>query len=73
ITGFTLKVGSATGRIKWPFLTNETIVEAPIVYAKIPGYPGLWQLYNETAGVQLARPVDIGYLVILFAREHSVL
>jgi hypothetical protein len=59
ITGFTLKVGSATGRIKWPSLTNETIVEAPIVYARIPGYPGLWQLYNETTGVQLARPVDV--------------
>jgi hypothetical protein len=27
-----------------------------------PGYPGLWQLYDETTGVQLARPVDTQYL-----------
>jgi hypothetical protein len=41
ITGFTLEVGTATGLVKWPSLTNETTVETSIVYANITSYPEL--------------------------------
>jgi hypothetical protein len=41
MTGHTLQVDTATGRVKWPSLTRETLIETPIVYANISGYPGL--------------------------------
>ena len=72
ITGFTLEVDTATGLVKWPSLTNETIVEAPIVYANISGFPGLWQLYNETLKTHLAHPVGGKYLVYYNVYENTV-
>jgi hypothetical protein len=72
ITGHTLKVVTATGLVKWPSLTNETIVEAPIVYANISGYPELWQLYNETLKTHLAKPIDDRYLVYYNVYENTV-
>ncbi|MFZ8791005.1 MAG: hypothetical protein ACO2OS_01805 [Thermosphaera aggregans] len=63
VTWHTLQVDTATGRVKWPSLTNETIVEAPIIYANITSYPGLWQLYNETLKTHLAHPVGGKYPV----------
>jgi hypothetical protein len=72
ITGHTLQVGTATGRVKWPSLTRETLVETPIVYANISGYPGLWQLYNETLGTHLAHPVGGKYLVYYNPVENTV-
>jgi hypothetical protein len=60
ITGHTLQVDTAAGLVKWLSLshTNETIVEAPIVYVKIISYPEFWQLYNETLKTHLAHPVE---------------
>jgi len=72
ITGFTLEVDTAMGLVKWPSLTNETIVEAPIVYANISGYPGLWQLYNETLRIHLAHPLENKYLVYYNTVENTV-
>ena len=72
ITWHTLQVGTATGRVKWPSLTNETIMETPIVYAKITSYPELWQLYNETLGTHLAHPVGGKYLVYYNPVENTV-
>lgn len=65
-------MNTATGRVKRPSLTNETIVEAPIVYANISGYPELWELYNETLGTHLARPVGGKYLVYYNPVENTV-
>jgi len=72
ITWHTLQVGTATGRVKWPSLTRETLVETPIVYANISGYPGLWQLYNETLRIHLAHPVGGKYLVYYNPAENTV-
>jgi hypothetical protein len=72
ITWHTLQVDTATGLVKWPSFTNETIVEAPIVYANISGYPGLWQLYNETLKTHLAHPVGGKYLVYYNPVENTV-
>jgi hypothetical protein len=72
ITGHTLQVGTATGRVMWPSLTNETIVETPIVYANILGYPALWQLYNETLKTHLAHPVGGKYTVYYNPVENTV-
>jgi hypothetical protein len=72
ITGFTLEVVTATGLVKWPSLTDETIVETPIVYANITGYPALWQLYNETLKTHLAHPVGGKYLVYYNPVENTV-
>jgi hypothetical protein len=72
ITGHTLQVDTATGRVKWPSLTNETIVEAPIVYTNITSYPELWQLYNETLRTHLAHPVGGKYLVYYNPVENTV-
>jgi hypothetical protein len=47
-------------------------VETPIVYANISGYPGLWQLYNETLGTHLAHPVGGKYLVYYNPVENTV-
>jgi hypothetical protein len=58
-----LGANTSVALVKWPSIANRMLVETHEVYARIPGYPGLWQLYNETTGVQLARPVDGGYLV----------
>jgi len=71
ITWHTLQVGTATGLVKWPSLTSETIVETPIVYTNISGYPGLWQLYNETLGTHLAHPVGDKYLVYYNPVENT--
>jgi hypothetical protein len=71
ITGFTLEVGTATGRVKWPSLTNDTLVETPIVAAKIASYPALWQLYNETLGSRLSKPIDNKYLVCYNPYENT--
>jgi len=49
ITGFTLEGVTATGLVRWPSTTSETIVEAPIVYVKITSYPALRQLYSENS------------------------
>jgi hypothetical protein len=67
-----LKANTSVALVKWPSHVNGTLVEISLVYAKIPGYPGLWQLYNETTGVQLARPVDGGYLVYYDPFENTV-
>jgi hypothetical protein len=72
ITAFTLEVGTATGRVKWPSLTIETIVETLIVYTNISGYPGLWQLYNETLKTHLAHPVGDKYIVYYNPVENTV-
>jgi hypothetical protein len=72
ITGFTLEVDTTTGLVKWPSLTNETIVEAPIVYANISEYPELWQLYNETLRIHLAHPLENKYLVYYNTVENTV-
>ena len=72
ITKFTLEVAAATGLVEWPSLTNETIVETPIVYANITGYPGLWQLYNDTLGIHLAKPVDGKYQVYYDPVENTM-
>jgi len=72
ITGFTLEVGTATGLVKWPSLTNETIVETSIVYANITSYPELWQLYNETLRTHLSHPVGGKYLVYYNPVENTV-
>jgi len=72
ITGHTLQVDTATGRVKWPSLTSETIVEAPIVYANITSYPELWQLYNETLKTHLAHPVGGKYLIYNNPVENTV-
>jgi len=72
LCSITLQVDTATGRVKWPSLTNETIVETPIVYANITSYPGLWQLYNETLGTHLAQPVGGKYLVYYNSVENIV-
>jgi hypothetical protein len=71
ITRFTLEVATATGLVKWPSLTSETIVETPIVYANITGYPELWQLYNETLGIHLAKPLDGKYQVYYDPVENT--
>jgi len=71
ITRFTLEVATATFLVEWPSLTNETMVETPIVYANITGYPGLWQLYNDTLGIHLAKPVDGKYLVYYDPVENT--
>jgi len=71
ITRFTLEVATATGLVEWPSLTNETMVETPIVYANITGYPELWQLYNDTLGIHLAKPVDGKYQVYYDPVENT--
>jgi hypothetical protein len=72
ITGHTLQVDTATGQVKWPSLTNETIVEAPIVYVKIISYLAFWQLYNETLKTHLVQPVGGKYLVYYDPVENNV-
>jgi hypothetical protein len=72
ITGHTLQVDTAMGRVKWSSLTNETIVETPIVYANITSYPELWQLYNKTLKTHLAHPVENKYLVYYNPVENTV-
>jgi hypothetical protein len=72
ITGYTLQVDTATGLVKWSSLTNETIVETPIVYANITSYPALWQLYNETLKTHLAYPVGGKCLVYYNPVENTV-
>jgi hypothetical protein len=72
ITGHALQVDTATGRVKWSSLTRETLIETPIVYANISGYPGLWQLYNETLETHLAHPVGGKYLVYYNSVENTV-
>jgi len=58
----------------WPSLTNDTVVEFPVVTAKISSYPKLWELYNETIETYLAKPVDNKYLVYYNPCEkHSIL
>jgi len=69
---FTLQVGTTQVLIKWPSLSNKTLVETPIVYANISGYPVLWQLYNETLGIHLAKPVDNKYQVYYSPVEDTV-
>jgi len=70
--GFALQIDTATGLVKWPSLTDETIVEAPIVYTNITSYPELWQLYNETLKTHLAHPVGGKYLVYYNPVENTV-
>jgi hypothetical protein len=71
ITAFTMEVSTTTGRVKWPSLTNDTLVETPIVAAKIASYPALWQLYNETLGSRLAKPIGNKYLVCYNPYENT--
>jgi len=56
----------------YPFLTSDTLVETIVVKAKISSYPELWQLYNETIGTYLAKPVDNRYLVCYNPCENTV-
>jgi hypothetical protein len=70
--GFALQIDTATGLVKWPSPTDETIVEDPIVYTNITSYPELWQLYNETLKTHLAHPVGGKYLVYYNPVENTV-
>ena len=72
ITGFSLEVEVLAARIMWPSLTNETIVESPVVMAKMSSYPELWQLYNETLGTYLAKLAGNKYLVYYNPYENTL-
>gem|GEM_PF-6610843 len=39
---------------------------------RIPGYPGLWQLYNETLEAHLAKPLDCKYQVYFDPVENTI-
>jgi len=42
------------------------------MYAEISNYPELWQLYNKTLEIHLAKPVDDKYLVYYNVCENTV-
>jgi hypothetical protein len=48
------------------------MVNATVVIAEIAGYPELWQLYNETLRVYLARPLNGEYQVYYNPVENAV-
>ena len=72
ITSYSLSVNTTSVLLMWPSLSNETVVESPIVVAEISSYPELWQLYNETLGTYLAKLVDNKYLVYYNPYENTV-
>ena len=43
-----------------------------MVVAKVSSYPELWQLYNETLGLHLAKPLDNKFLVYYNPYENTV-
>ena len=59
-------------QLAWPSLSNETLINATIMYAEISNYPELWQLYNKTLEIHLAKPVDDKYLVYYNVCENTV-
>jgi hypothetical protein len=72
VTSHSLTVNTTTAQLMWPSLTSRTIVNATVIIAEIGGYPELWQLYNETLGVYLARPLNGGYQVYYNPVENTV-
>ena len=72
ITSYSLTVNTTSVLLMWPSLSNETVVESPVVVAEISSYPKLWQLYNETMNLYLAKPVDNNYLVCYNTYENTV-
>ncbi len=57
--------------VKKQSLANGTLVETPSG-RRIPGYPGLWQLYNETLEAHLAKPLDCKYQVYFDPVENTI-
>jgi hypothetical protein len=72
ITSYSLTVNTTTVQLMWPALTNETIVNTTVVIAEITSYPELWQLYNKTLRLRLAKPIDNKYLVYYNVYENTV-
>jgi len=72
ITQYSLRVNIISILLMWPSLTNETVVNATIIYAEISDYPELWQLHNETLEMYLAKPADNKYLVYYNIYENTV-
>jgi hypothetical protein len=66
-----LQPGTFVTLVKKPSLANGALVETPSG-RRIPGYPGLWQLYNETLEVHLAKPLDGKYQVYYHPVENTV-
>jgi hypothetical protein len=57
--------------VKKPSLANGKLVETPSG-RRILGYPGLWQLYNETLEAHLAKPLDGKYQVYYDPVENTI-
>jgi len=69
---YSLSVNTTRVQLAWPSLSNETLINATIMYAEISNYPELWQLYNKTLEIHLAKPVDDKYLVYYNVCENTV-
>jgi hypothetical protein len=74
ITAFTMEVSTTTGRVKWPSLTNDTLVETPIVAAKIASYPapGSYIMKPWDRGWQNPLATNTWYATIHTKTQHSV-
>jgi len=72
MTSYSLSVNTTRVQLAWPSLSNETLINATIMYAEISNYPELWQLYNKTLEIYLAKPVDDKYLVYYNVYENTV-
>jgi hypothetical protein len=70
VTGYSLNASIKNFNLYWPSY-NSTAINATVCIAKISSYPKLWELYNETLGIVLAKPVDKGYAVFYNTYENS--